>query len=189
MQQNLFVGYAYIASVGTPIPSNNTNRQGDPLYVLQAVGVMSCGSTRDPNTGVYSEERREVDLTFTQMSAKQCDMISEKCEIYINGANVISTNAPQAYPRAKYKNLSSNPDAGNSLVRPQEIVEFLTQAVVAFDPALSTDQVADQIRQLIPETRRKTILRVQSGQWRVMASPKQIASAQTVDFSNFTVDV
>jgi hypothetical protein len=189
MNKNHFVGYGTIASVKAPIPSNNTNRQGDPLFALQAVAVFDCGNVRDPNTGVYSTERREADITFTQMSMKQCELICEKAHIFINGGSIISTDAPQAYPRSKYKILSSDPDRQENVVHPDEIVAFLTQAVTQFDPALDHTQVFDRIRDLIPMTRRRTILRVQSGQWTIMASPKQIASAQVVDFSQFSIDV
>lgn len=186
MQENSLTTYARITSVKNPVATGQKNGKGDPVYTITATGTTLCGSTRNPETGNYEQEFREIDLVFSNITARHGEMLSEGCEIMVHDGVVISYEASVNYPRRLFHLLTTEETTAASLQQPG-IVDFLVDAVTKAHPNLPFDEVAKQLNTLIQQSRRKTIVRVMPGQWSLKASPKQIANAQAVDAEDFSL--
>lgn len=179
MQENSFIGYVRIKSLKAPAPMTERNSRGDSLYSLQASGISICGSTRDQATNSFITEARELDLYFVKLSTKQAELLSVDAEIFINGANVVTFDAPVVYAEKNFNELHDGVEGPN--IPNVEIADFLTRAVVLAYPEKDSSKVSKQLLRLLPEKRRKTVLRIGNTNWTLKASSKQIATAQSID--------
>ena len=171
MQENTLIAYVRIADVKPPIPTGEVNGRNEPVYNLRAIGHSICGSIRDPNTGTYSNEARELDLVFTGITGRQQEFIAKCSEILVNGASVISYMTPTSFPQSVFGCISLSGKASNA----SDIVQWLLEKIPETD-----HNVRNAIALLVPEQRRITIARVKPGQWSLKASVNQINTGATM---------
>lgn len=175
MQENSVVAYVRIADVKHPIPSNESNSRGEPTFNVKAIGHTICGSMRDPNTGSYSNETREMDLIFTGITVRQQQFIARGSDIFINGASVISYMTPVIYNKSILGCISETGEAKDA----SDIINWLTSKLSSVEDLTPAQRGA--LLNLIPSQRRITIVRVKTGQWTIKATTNQINNGISID--------
>lgn len=177
MQENRFTSYLTLTSVSAPTPDGGQNSRGEPTYRIAAIGLSIVGSVRDPNTGIFSNEGREVDLYFMGLSAKHAGIISQDSQVFVDGGTVISFDSEVRYDPAKIPSLFDKTET-EALTGVQLVERLIAKA--NFGPDVNTASLLKEVSRLLPAARRKTIVRVNADKWSLKASPKQIANAQSL---------
>lgn len=180
MQENSFSCYGRIKSVNPPIATGSINNRNEPLYNVTAALISVCGSQRDETTNTFSDDVREVDVVFQGITNKQIEMLVPQSEVLINGGSVISTDLTQKYPRHRLSELLSNKSIDTSDAEAAELVAYIAEAVSA-QYNKNFKNVVEQLSLLITDTRRKTVVRVKSGTWRLKATDRQVSNARSLD--------
>ena len=173
MQENNFICYGKIKSLRPPTPSGVNNRN-EPVYNVVAILATLCGSNYAD--GQISPEVREVEVVFNNASQRQIDLLSVNSEIMINGASVITTEVNQSYPKERLSEFTSLSNEFNRDV----LLNFISECVYNTTNG-NINAIRDQLALLIPSTRKKTIVRVKTGQWSLKASDRQLVSATNID--------
>ena len=174
MQENSFICYGKIKQLKVPTPAG-VNSRNEPVYNVVATMSTLCGSAY--TDGQVSSEIRDIEIVFNNASQKQIDLLSVNAEVMINGASVITTDMPQSYPRERLHTIATAGDFNR-----ESLIDFISECVYNTTNG-NIQQIRDQISLLIPATRKKTIVRVKSGQWTLKASERQIVNATQIDQS------
>jgi len=172
MNQSSYNGYLRIIQVNAPRPQGTMSRSGLPHYSISATGRGITGSYYNENLSKYEDEVREVDLIFAGLTERQARMFAVNCEVLVNNASAYVYDAKVGYSPEMIELAKLDPNyvpTENGVITPQQIAAGLA-AVIPEHRSL--------IEKLYPATRRKMQIVAKAGDWRIVAHPNQIESAQ-----------